>query len=145
MFWMYHLSPTHETQQAPFRPIPVHIQAQQKHWRCNTHSFAQLFFCLNTVQPHLMANKLLKLDINPRLIFWIVNFLVNHSQTVRHQATVSSSCSVSIGCPQGTVLSPILFTIYINDCTGTDTTPVIKYSDDSAIEIYPTQIVFILL
>ena len=36
--------------------------------------------------------------------------------------------------PQGTVLSPILFTLYSNDCTGTDTTPIIKYSDNSAVK-----------
>ena len=107
-------------------------------------------FCLSTfplpsaLQAHLMTSKLLKLDVNPRLILWIVDFFVNRSQTVHHQAALSSSCSISTGSPQGTVLS-ILFTVYTNDCTGTDTTPVIKYSDDSAIEIYPTQIVFILL
>ena len=32
------------------------------------------------------------------------------------------------------MLSPILFTLYTNDCVGTDITPLIKYSDDSAIE-----------
>ena len=88
----------------------------------------------NTIQPQLMAWKLLKLDVNPRLILWIADVLVNRPQTVRHQAALSSSCSISIGSPQGTVLFPIPFTLYTNDCTGTDTTPVIKYSDDSAIE-----------
>ena len=89
---------------------------------------------LQQLQPHLMASKLLKLDINARLILWIVDFLVNHSQTVCHQAALLSSRSISTGSPQGTVLSPILFTVCTNDCTGTDTVPVIKYSDDSAVE-----------
>ena len=83
---------------------------------------------------YLMASKLLKIDVNPRLILWIVDFLVNRSQTVRHQAAHSSSRSVSTGCPQGTVLSPILFTLHTMDCAGTATTPVIKYSDHCAIE-----------
>ena len=72
MFWTYHPPPTHETHKAPFRPIPVCVQAQQKHRRRNTHSFAQciysswksrfvcpnsvhrLFFCLqyHTTTPH---------------------------------------------------------------------------------------------
>ena len=56
------------------------------------------------------------------------------SHTVRHQDVLSSSSSISTGSPQGIVLSPILFTLCTNDCTGTDTTPVRKYSDDSAME-----------
>ena len=81
----------------------------------------------------LTAHKLLNLDVNPKLIMRIVNFIVNHSQTVCYQAALSSSHSISTGFPQRTTLSPILFTLYTNDCTGTDTTPVVKYSDDTAI------------
>ena len=81
-----------------------------------------------------MASKLLKLDVNPRLFLWIVDFRASRSQTIRHQAVFSSSCSISTGSPQATVLSPILFTLYTNDCTGTDTTPIIRYSDDSSME-----------
>ena len=81
-----------------------------------------------------MARKLLKFDVNPRLILSIVDFFVNRSQTVRHQAALSPSRSISTGSPQGTVLSPILSTVYTNDCTCTGTTTNIKYSDDSAIE-----------
>ena len=93
----------------------------------NPGSFVRILFtdfssAFNTVQLHLMASKLLKLDINARLILWIVDFLVNHSQTVCHQAALLSSRSISTGSPQGTVLSPILSTIYTNDCTGTYTT-----------------------
>ena len=102
-------------------------------------SFVRILFinfssAFNTIQPHLMASKILKLDVNSRLILWIVDFLVSRSQTVRHQAALLSSRFISTGSPQGIVLSPILFTIYTNNCTGTDRTPIIKYSDDPAME-----------
>ena len=42
VFWTDHFPPTHETHEAPFRPIAVCVQAQQKHRKRNTHSFAHL-------------------------------------------------------------------------------------------------------
>ena len=123
-------SSTNSTHKAPFRPI----QFACKHNRSTedakltplhnaythlekTGSFVRILFinfssAFNTTQPQLMASKLLKFDINPRLILWIVNFLVNRFQTVHHHAVLSSSCSISTDSPQGTVLSPILFTLY---------------------------------
>ena len=102
-------------------------------------SFVRILFidfssAFNTIQPHLMALKLLKLDVCPKLILWIVDFLTNRSQTVSFHQALSDSRSTSTGAPQGTVLSPVLFTLYTNDCSGTDLTPVIKYSDDTAIQ-----------
>ena len=102
-------------------------------------SFVRILFidfssAFNTIQPHLMALKLLRYDVHPRLILWIVNFLVNRFQSVRFQNALSSSKTTSTGSPQGTVLSPVLFTLYTNDCTGTEVTPSIKYSDDTALE-----------
>ena len=107
MFWTYHPPPTRETHKAPVRP------------RRNAHSFAQciyspwktrficpislydFFFAFSTIQPHLMACTLLKLNINPRLILRIVDFFLNRSQTTRFQAALSSSRSISYGSPQG--------------------------------------------
>ena len=74
-------------------------------------------------------------SLNPRLILWTVDFLtVNRSQTVRHQAALSSSPDCFHQLSTSIVLSPLLFPLYTDDCTGTATTPIIKYSDDSAME-----------
>ena len=44
--------------------------------------FVDFSSAFNTIQPHLMALKLLKLSVHPKLILWIVDFLTNRSQTV---------------------------------------------------------------
>lgn len=96
--------------------------------------FIDFSSAFNTIQPHLMALKLLAVNVNPKLILWICSFLLNRSQSVRFQNMLSSSRSTSTGAPQGTVLSPVLFTLYTNDCRGSDICPLIKYSDDTALE-----------
>ena len=58
---------------------------------------------------------------------------MERTQKVRFQNSVSFSMATSTGSPQGTVLSPFLFTLYTNDCRGTSEATLIKYSDDSVI------------
>lgn len=62
-----------------------------------------------------------------------MKFLVHRTQSVRFHSAVSSIMHTSTGARQGTVLSPVLFTLYTNDCQGTDETSIVKYSDDSAL------------
>ena len=88
----------------------------------------------NTIQPHLLVQKLLTYSVSSRLTLWLTSFLVNRFQSVRFQSVVSSLKSTSTGSPQGTVLSPVLFTIHTNDCIGSDSTLLVKYSDDTAVE-----------
>ena len=96
--------------------------------------FIDFSSAFNTIQPHLMAPKLLDLDVCPRLILWILSFLVKRSQSVCFHRCLSFSCYTSTGSPQGTVLSPVLFTLYTNDIRGSEYTPLIKYSDDTALQ-----------
>ena len=64
------------------------------------------------------TNKLEYYDIRGEILNWIISFLSNHTQHVVVSGTQSLSSSVSSGVPQGSVLRPVLFLLYINDITS---------------------------
>ena len=122
--------------------------------------FADFSSAFNTIQPHLLAQKLHAMSVNPHLSLWITNFLTNRTQSVKYtascqppppstsntssknkRATVAPQTSkqtsmktINTGAPQGTVISPFLFTLYTNNCkSNNEDNTLIKFSDDTAM------------
>ena len=48
-------------------------------------------------------------------IFWFKSYIENRAQSVRLNGTVSNKLNVAYGVPQGSILGPVLFSIYVND------------------------------
>ena len=67
------------------------------------------------------------------ILNWITAFLSNRSQIVRVNGAYSKSSQVISGIPQGSVLGPILFVIYINDLPDAVNSSKFLFADDTKI------------
>ena len=96
--------------------------------------FIDYISAFNTMQPHLLINKLNRYDVHPSLQLWILNFLTNRTQYVKTLKGNSDKISINTGGPQGCVLSAFVFIVYTNDMRSPNqNSHIIKYADDTVI------------
>ena len=88
----------------------------------------------NTIQPHLLVQKLLNMKLTSSVISWIFDYLTNRLQYVRLNGVLSSVICTSTGTPQGTVLAPFLFSLFTADFSSTDgSCPLVNYADGTEL------------
>lgn len=84
--------------------------------------------------PHKkLIARLKSYGVNTETTKWIQSFLTNREQRVVLGKTSSNWTSVTSGVPQGSVLGPLLFIIYINDLTKLISNKAELYADDSKL------------
>ncbi len=86
----------------------------------------------NTIVPTKLAKKLTDLGLNISLCDcdWIQDFLTARPQVVKVGQFTSNSITLSVGAPQGCVLSPLLYSLYTHDCVSShSSTSIVKFAD----------------
>ena len=100
-------------------------------WRsCGHHlfRFSKAFDCV----PHRrLISKLESYGVTGKILEWIKEFLNGRTQVVKVNGAESESAPVVSGIPQGSVLGPILFIIYINDLLENIESEGLLFADDA--------------
>jgi hypothetical protein len=85
-----------------------------------------------TWHPGLLY-KLSELQFSTSLVKLIASFLSNRKFKVSVAGGLSSTRKVAAGVPQGSVLAPILYSLYINDAPAAPGTHLALFADDTCI------------
>lgn len=136
------ISPT----QYGFRPsystdLAVHHISQNIYNTLDDNKYQITLFCdftkaFDTISHNILLEKLYNYGIRGKAHSWFRSYLLNRKQYTSFNNTSSSCNVISCGVPQGSILGPVLFLLYINDITRcTDKVKFLLYADDTTIFI----------
>ena len=83
--------------------------------KINAVVFLDLKKAFDTVDHEILLSKLSNYGIYGNAHQWFKSYLENRTQMCSINGSLSQSCLLSCGVPQGTILGPLLFLLYIND------------------------------
>lgn len=87
----------------------------------------------DSVWHDALVHKLIKLEFPSFLVKIIQSYLKNRQAFVEFQGAISEIFDIPAGVPQGSLLAPFLFNIFINDVKTPNNTELAIYADDTAL------------
>ena len=95
--------------------------------------YLDLAKAFNTVPPRKLLQKVKAHGIDGKILRWIEAFLIGRQQRVIVGDKLSGWTPVPSGVPQGSVLAPLLFILYINDLPSILNCGIKIFADDSKL------------
>jgi len=111
----------------------VAVLAAPHHSQPSFWTLFKTFLFQHTTQPTHNHPSQCSYGINGSLLKWIESFLIGRQQRVVLNGNSSGWVEVTSGVPQGSVLGPLLFMLYINDITDGLQSTLEMLADDSKL------------
>ena len=95
--------------------------------------FLDLKKAFDTVNYDILLKKLHNYGVTGNTLNWFKSYLSSRMQAVNVNCTLSDFKHVNIGIPQGSILGPLLFIIYVNSLPDCIDCKCIMYADDTTL------------
>ena len=94
----------------------------------------QAFHTFDTVNHEILIKKLELYGVRNTNLKWFKNYLSGRKQGISYNSTLSELKDIVCGVPQGSILGPLLFLIYVNDLyISSKISNFILFADDTNI------------
>jgi len=128
----YGFRPNHSCESQLLRVVEE-IQLAMDHHLSVDLIFIDFRKAFDTVPHQRLLKKLHHYGIQGKIYNWIASWLTKRTQRVVIKGHSSTYVNVDSGVPQGTVLGPLMFLLYINDITTNISSSIRLFADDCVL------------